>query len=44
MIDNINLKTNGKLFPLWIMKNFKEYKLDIPEYKEDPCKNQVFEL
>ena len=31
--------TNGRLFPLWILKNFKKYKLDpiIKKEGEDPC-------
>ena len=34
-----DLKINGRLFPLWILKNFKKYKLDPILYKEgeDPC-------
>lgn len=36
----IDLQVNGKLFPSWILMNFKKYKL--PEYikkdGEDPCK------
>ena len=40
---NINLEMNGRLFPLWILKNFKEYEL--PEIfrkeGEDPC-NEKF--
>ena len=34
-----DLKINGKLFPLWILKNFKKYKLDpiIKEEGVDPC-------
>ena len=35
----INLKNNGRIFPIWIVKNFKQYKL--PEIfrkeNEDPC-------
>ena len=27
MSYNINLEQNGKIFPLWIMANFKEYVL-----------------
>jgi hypothetical protein len=41
--ENINLEMNGRLFPLWILKNFKEYEL--PEIfrkeGEDPC-NEKF--
>lgn len=34
-----DLKINGRLFPLWILKNFKKYKLDpiIKKEGEDPC-------
>lgn len=34
-----NLKINGRLFPLWILKNFRKYKLDpiIKKEGEDPC-------
>ena len=37
----IDLKINGRLFPLWIMFNFKKYKLDpiIKIENEDPCKS-----
>jgi hypothetical protein len=36
---NINLEHNGKLFQLWIMKNFKKYILPeiIRNEGEDPC-------
>jgi superfamily II DNA or RNA helicase len=35
----IDLRNNGKLFPIWIMKNFKKYKLPdiIIKENEDPC-------
>lgn len=35
----IDLKTNGRLFPVWVLHNFKKYKLDpiIYESNEDPC-------
>ena len=35
----IDLKTNGRLFPSWILKNFKKYKLPEVIRKEgvDPC-------
>lgn len=46
----IDLKINGRLFPLWILSNFKKYKLK-PIIKipgQDPCnlsdKDEVFEL
>jgi hypothetical protein len=34
-----NLKINGRLFPIWILKNFKKYKLPeiIRKDDEDPC-------
>ena len=34
-----DFKINGKIFPLWILKNFKKYKLDpiIKVEGEDPC-------
>ena len=45
----IDLKINGRLFPTWVLANFKKYKL--PEYIDDgtdPCrkpsdKEQKFE-
>jgi len=35
----IDLKTNGRLFPVWVLHNFKKYELPpiIYESKEDPC-------
>ena len=34
----IELKINGRLFPTWILKNFKKYKLpEIMQTGEDPC-------
>jgi len=35
----VDLKVNGRLFPLWILSNFKKYKLPPIERKEgeDPC-------
>lgn len=35
----IDLKTNGRMFPSWILKNFKRYKLPeiIRKEGEDPC-------
>jgi len=47
MLKTIDLKVNGRLFPLWILKNFKKYKLpDIIRKKgEDPCeKNEKQKL
>jgi hypothetical protein len=34
-----NLKINGRLFPIWILQNFKKYKLPeiIRKNDEDPC-------
>lgn len=34
-----DLKINGRLFPLWILKNYKKYKLDpiIKKEGDDPC-------
>lgn len=36
----INFKTNGRLFPTWVVRNFKNYKLPeiIKRDDEDPCK------
>ncbi len=40
--SNINLEQNGRLFPSWVMKNFKQYIL--PEISrregEDPCNEE----
>ena len=44
MIDNIDLKINGKLFPIWIIQKFKKYKLELPNELVDPCKNINLEL
>jgi len=35
----IDLKINGRLFPSWVMKNFKRYKLEevFKRAGEDPC-------
>jgi len=40
----IDVKNNGRLFPSWVLANFKKYKL--PEYEylltgEDPCKVEL---
>jgi hypothetical protein len=34
-----NLKANGRIFPIWLLKNFKKYKLPeiIRKDNEDPC-------
>jgi hypothetical protein len=39
---NINLEQNGRLFPSWVMKNFKEYILPeiIRKEGEDPCNEE----
>jgi superfamily II DNA or RNA helicase len=41
--ENINLEINGKLFPSWVLLNFKKYQL--PEIKrekgEDPCNEKL---
>lgn len=39
MSSYINFKINGKLFPLWILKNFKDYKLEpvFVDPNKDPC-------
>lgn len=41
----IDLKTNGRLFPLWVLKNFKKYRLPeiIRKDGEDPCDEQIKE-
>ena len=39
MSKEINLQINGRIFPSWILANFKKYKLE-PLYRdnnEDPC-------
>ena len=42
MADKIDLQVNGRLFPAWVMKNFKKYTLPeiIRKEGEDPC-NEV---
>lgn len=40
-VEYVNLKDNGKLFPLWILNNFKKYKIpDLIPTGEDPCKEK----
>ena len=41
--DYIDLKINGRLFPHWVMMNFKKYKLDeiITKEGEDPQKKSL---
>ena len=36
----INFQVNGKLFPSWILLNFKKYQLPkyIQKENEDPCR------
>ncbi|ADO67316.1 putative superfamily II helicase/VV D11-like transcription factor [Cafeteria roenbergensis virus] len=43
MADKLDLQVNGRLFPSWMMKNFKKYTLPeiIRKEGEDPC-NEVF--
>ena len=40
--SNINLEQNGRLFPSWVMKNFKKYILPeiIRKEGEDPCNEE----
>ena len=40
--SNINLEQNGRLFPSWVMKNFKQYILPeiIRKEGEDPCNEE----
>ena len=40
MSNYIDLNKNGRLFPLWILSNFKEFRLpkNIIKEGEDPCK------
>ena len=45
MISNISLEENGRIFPSWVMENFKKYilpKIIILE-GEDPCKDTVID-
>lgn len=39
----VDLRNNGRLFPSWILKNFKEYKLPpiLRKENEDPCNINV---
>jgi hypothetical protein len=38
----IDLQDNGRLFPSWVMLNYKKFRLDKVETKEgeDPCNKQ----
>jgi hypothetical protein len=39
---DVDLLINGKLFPTWLMANFKKYKLEeIFVGKEDPCEKKI---
>ena len=40
---NINLEQNGRIFPIWVMENFKKYILPeiIHKEGEDPCNEQL---
>ena len=42
----VDLKINGRLFPSWVLLNFKEYKLppSIRVKGEDPCNKQKTKL
>jgi superfamily II DNA or RNA helicase len=42
-IKYIDLKNNGRIFPLWIINNFKKYKLPgiIVKNNEDPCNIEI---
>lgn len=41
----VDLKINGRLFPSWVLANFKEYKLpEIVMSNDDPCKTINYEL
>ena len=42
----IDLKTNGRLFPTWVLANFRKYKLPeiIRKEGEDPCKRKESKL
>lgn len=38
----IDLKTNGRLFPTWVLANFRKYKLpEIMQSDDDPCKKKI---
>ena len=40
--SNINLEQNGRIFPSWVMQNFKKYILPeiLRKEGEDPCKKR----
>ena len=41
--NDMNLEVNGKLFPSWVLLNFKKYQLpEITRKKgEDPCNEKL---
>ena len=41
--EYVNLKVNGRVFPSWVLRNFKKYKLPeiIRKENEDPCNVEV---
>ena len=41
--NRIDLKVNGRIFPLWVLKNFKKYTLPeiIRDKNEDPCMEKI---
>lgn len=43
MADKLDLQVNGRLFPLWVMKNFKKYTLPeiIRKEGDDPCNEKL---
>ena len=36
-----DLKVNGRIFPLWILKTFREYKLNKIAIEGDDCKQII---
>ena len=40
---NLKLEENGRIFPSWIMKNFKKYVLPniVRKEGEDPCNEEI---
>ena len=45
IINNINLQQNGRIFPSWVMENFKKYILPeiVRKDGEDPCNEKRLE-
>ena len=41
--NRIDLRVNGRIFPLWVLKNFKKYTLPeiIRDKNEDPCMEKI---